>query len=81
MATRPPVLAKLHSTYVAAFKLHVNVGFFHGAELPDEAGLLEGAGKYMRHVKIRPEGDLDALGLESLIHSAYADMKQRLSVG
>ncbi len=37
--------------YVNAFKAHVNVGFFHGAELPDPAGLLEGSGKRMRHVK------------------------------
>lgn len=67
--------------YVGVFKRHVNVGFFHGAELSDAGGLLDGTGKYMRHVKIRPEGDLDALGLERLIHSAYADMKQRLAVG
>ena len=67
--------------YVGAFKRHVNVGFFHGAELPDEAGLVEGAGKYMRHVKIRPDDNVDALALETLIHSAYADMKQRIAVG
>jgi hypothetical protein len=67
--------------YVGAFKRHVNVGFFHGAELRDEADLLEGVGKYMRHVKIRPDGELDALALEDLIHSAYADMKQRIAMG
>jgi hypothetical protein len=67
--------------YVGAFKRHVNVGFFHGVELPDEAGLLESSGKYMRHVKIRPDKELDALALENLIHSAYADMKRRIAVG
>src|SRR6188508_2818559 len=40
--------------YVNAFKAHVNVGFFQGAELPDPAGLLEGSGKFMRHVKLKP---------------------------
>ena len=30
--------------YVAAFKAHVNVGFFFGALLEDPAGLLEGTG-------------------------------------
>src|SRR5688572_12120724 len=35
--------------YVDAFTSHVNVGFFQGAELPDPQGLLEGAGKFMRH--------------------------------
>ena len=39
--------------YVNAFTAHVNVGFFYGAVLDDPAGLLEGAGKRMRHVKLR----------------------------
>lgn len=64
--------------YVDAFKAHVNVGFFRGAELADPAGLLEGTGKYMRHVKLRPDGDLNAAALVNLIESAYTDMKQRL---
>ena len=33
---------------------YVNVGFFHGAALDDPAGLLEGTGKRMRHVKAAP---------------------------
>ena len=65
--------------YVNAFKAHVNVGFFRGAELADPAGLLEGTGKYMRHVKLRPAGAIDATALTKLIESAYADMKRRLS--
>ena len=64
--------------YVNAFKAHVNVGFFRGAELADPAGLLEGTGKYMRHVKLRPDGDIDATALIRLIESAYTDMKGRL---
>src|SRR5678815_4974784 len=38
--------------YVNVFRDHVNVGFFHGAFLPDPQGLLEGTGKRMRHVKL-----------------------------
>ena len=64
--------------YVNAFKAHVNIGFFRGAELADPAGLLEGTGRYMRHVKIRPGGDLDAKALMELIDTAYTDMKGRL---
>lgn len=45
--------------YVGAFKAHVNLGFFHGAELDDPAGLLEGSGKFMRHVKLRPGSRID----------------------
>jgi hypothetical protein len=63
--------------YVDAFTAHVNVGFFLGVELADPAGLLEGTGKYMRHVKLRPGADVDRPALAKLIHAAYADMKRR----
>jgi hypothetical protein len=63
--------------YVNAFTAHVNVGFFRGAELPDPAGLLEGTGKHMRHVKLRPGADIDAAALTALIAAAYQDMKGR----
>jgi hypothetical protein len=65
--------------YVNAFTAHVNVGFFLGAELPDPDGLLEGTGKFMRHVKLRPEHEIDASALERLIIRAYLDMKGRLT--
>jgi hypothetical protein len=64
--------------YVNAFTAHVNVGFFRGAELPDPNGLLEGTGKFMRHVKIKPGTEVDSKALKELIRTAYADMKQRL---
>jgi hypothetical protein len=64
--------------YVGAFRAHVNVGFFHGAALPDPAGLLEGTGKYMRHVKVKPGRVLDGLSLEALITAAYRDVVARL---
>jgi hypothetical protein len=64
--------------YVNVFTAHVNVGFFHGADLADPGGLLEGTGRHMRHVKLRPDRDVDAAALSRLIHSAYADMKRRL---
>ena len=64
--------------YVNAFKAHVNVGFFRGAQIADPRGLLEGTGKFMRHVKLRPESDVDAPALRKLIETAYRDMKQRV---
>ena len=64
--------------YVNAFRAHVNVGFFRGAEIADPAGLLEGTGKCMRHVKLSPERAVDAAALTSLIETAYADMKRRV---
>ncbi len=64
--------------YVNSFTAHVNVGFFRGAELPDSNGLLEGTGKFMRHVKLRPEGGVDSAALLELVNTAYTDMKGRL---
>lgn len=64
--------------YVNAFQAHVNAGFFRGAELADPAGLLEGTGKFMRHVKLRPDRGVDATALRKLIEAAYADMRARL---
>ena len=60
--------------YVGAFKRHVNVGFFHGAELADPARLLLGTGKHMRHVKIKPGFNVDRSSLEALITAAYRDI-------
>ncbi len=64
--------------YVDAFTAHVNVGFYRGAELADPAQLLAGTGKYMRHVKITPDSDIDASALTQIVESAYTDMKRRL---
>ena len=64
--------------YVNVFKAHVNVGFFRGAELVDPQSLLEGTGRFMRHVKLRPDRDVDATALMKLIEAAYADMRRRL---
>lgn len=64
--------------YVNAFKAHVNVGFFRGAEIADPEGLLEGTGKFMRHVKLRPDRDFNAMALAKLIDAAYTDMRERV---
>jgi hypothetical protein len=64
--------------YVNAFRAHVNVGFFRGAEIADPKGLLEGTGRFMRHVKLRPDRDIHAAALIKLIETAYIDMKGRL---
>jgi len=44
--------------YVNVFTSHVNVGFFHGAALPDPARLLQGRGKFMRHVRLESGGTI-----------------------
>ena len=64
--------------YVAAYKDHVNVGFFFGALLMDPSRLLEGTGKRGRHVKLWPGRVVDAAALADLVASAYVDIRARL---
>jgi hypothetical protein len=64
--------------YVNSFKSHVNVGFFYGAALEDPAGLLQGSGKYMRHVKLRPGLEFNTAALRNLVDAAYLDIGARL---
>ena len=64
--------------YVNVFKSHTNVGFFYGAHLDDPAGLLEGGGKNMRHVKLKAGSEPDAVVLGNLINASYLDVKFRL---
>lgn len=64
--------------YVNVFTAHMNVGFFHGASLPDPARLLEGTGKYMRHVKLRAGQPVNEAALRALIAAAWSDIKQRV---
>lgn len=66
--------------YVNAFRAHVNVGFFCGAMLADPAGLLEGTGRFMRHVKLRPARPVDAAALEQLVEAAYRETRACLAI-
>ena len=67
--------------YVSVFTSHVKVGFFQGASLPDPARLLQGAGKFMRHVKLKPGTAANAAALRRLIDAAYLDIKARVEHG
>jgi hypothetical protein len=64
--------------YVDAFTAHASIGFFQGASLDDPAGLLEGSGKRMRHVKLRWGEPVDEAALAELIAAAYRNMRERL---
>lgn len=59
-----------HFCYLAPFKNHLNFGFMYGAHLPDPAGLLEGKGADLRHVKIRSAEDLQRPALRQLVEDA-----------
>ena len=64
--------------YVDVFRSHTNMGFFYGAHLDDPARVLEGTGKNMRHVKLKPGREPDSVTLRNLIHASYLDVKIRL---
>jgi hypothetical protein len=67
--------------YINVFTSHVNIGFFQGASLPDPARLLQGTGKFMRHVKLKPGMATNAAALSRLIEAAYSDIKARVEHG
>jgi hypothetical protein len=64
--------------YANVFRSHANVGFFQGVALADPGGLLEGDGRFMRHVKLTPGRAVDHEALEALIAAAYLDIKARI---
>lgn len=67
--------------YVNVLTSHVNVGFFQGSSLPDPSRLLQGTGKFMRHVKVKPGTVTNASALSRLIEDAYSDIKTRVEHG
>lgn len=62
--------------YVAAYAQHVNIGFFAGVELDDPGHVLQGTGKFMRHVKVRPGAEVDDGAVLRLIEAAYGVAKR-----
>ncbi len=55
--------------YIKAFKNSVNFGFWRGVDIQDPAGLLQGTGEKMRHVKL--------LSLDDIDEPAYIDFVQQ----
>ena len=74
-------VAQAAFAYVAVYTRHAAIGFFHGADLPDPSGLLEGSGKRMRHVKLRWGAAVDEAAVAALVAAAYADIRARLAAG
>lgn len=66
--------------YIMPFKNWVNLGFYQGADLPDPAGMLEGSGKKLRHIKVRSVEDAEKPELRTLIEEALGERKQALGL-
>ena len=56
-------------------KLWENIFAATRADLDDPAGLLEGRGRRMRHVKLRPGSEVDPRALGALIEAAYMHLR------
>ena len=56
--------------YVYAATGYVQFGFFRGSSLRDPKGLLEGAGQYVRHAKVRGASDIDKQAFAALLRQA-----------
>lgn len=64
--------------YIMPHKQWVNLGFYRGTDLPDPAGLLEGTGKQLRHVKVRSTTEAADPAVRALIAAAYDERRAAL---
>jgi len=64
------VEGKVPVAYVYSAPDHVQFGFFRGSTLKDPRGLLNGEGKFVRHIKVRKRSDIDEKVLGTLLRQA-----------
>ena len=65
-----------HHCYIAVYAQHLNLGFYHGARLPDPEALLEGTGQSLRHIKVKSVDATRNPAVAQLIRLAVADRKK-----
>jgi hypothetical protein len=63
--------------YLAPQRAWVNLGFYHGVLLDDPAGIVEGTGARIRHVKVRPDA-VDEVALRALLVQARQERAEAL---
>ena len=56
--------------HIAVYSRHVNLGFNHGATLADPLGILKGNGKWIRHITIKTQADLERPEIRSYLRRA-----------
>ena len=64
--------------YIMPQAAYVNLGFYFGATLPNPAGLLEGTGKKLRHVKVRSAAAVDAPALRQLLQASLLERQRSI---
>lgn len=56
--------------YVYSATEYTQFGFFGGSALKDPKGLLEGEGKYARHINVHAPSDIDDRAFANLLRQA-----------
>src|SRR5437016_4782219 len=62
--------------HIAAYAKWVNLGFHRGSELDDPHGLLQGSGRWIRHIRIATPADADRPELRAFVRAAVARAKR-----
>ena len=63
--------------HIAVYARWVNLGFHRGSELDDPAGVLQGAGRLVRHIRIAEPADLQKPGVRAFVKAAVARAASR----
>jgi uncharacterized protein DUF1801 len=66
---------------IAIYAKHVNLGFVRGSVLSDPHRLLEGAGAWMRHIKMRSRADIDRPEIPGYIQAAVTEATEDCAPG
>ncbi len=63
---------------IGVFRQHVNLVFQRGTDLEDRSGVLQGAGKAMRHIKLKKISELDRPEIRAYLRKArrHAGLKR-----
>ncbi len=68
-----------HFCYIGTQSNRVNLGFFYGADLTDQEGLLEGTGKNLRHVKVKSVEQAEQASIRELIELSIQERVSALA--
>jgi hypothetical protein len=69
-----------HFCYIGAYRAHVNLGFYYGAELADPLGLMEGTGKKLRHIKVKNSEEVGEPALRDILEASHEERKEALGL-
>ena len=65
--------------HIAVYANWVNLGFHRGSELEDPEGLLQGSGRWVRHIRIAEPADLAKPAIRRFVRAAIARAKRPAS--